>query len=72
MRKIPRKAVLENVSIFKRDAKQFELGQFDVISQESQSFQSINVNGLMYLKFINWNNTTALRSGAFNFKTTDR
>lgn len=50
MRKVTRKAFLENVAIFKRDAKRFELGMFDV-KEQGNVYKSISVNGLNYITF---------------------
>ena len=65
MRKVTRKAFRENVAIFKRDAKRFELGMFDV-KENNLASSTLNINGCLYVGF---DNLTTIRSGAFfNFK----
>ena len=60
MRKLPRKTFLENVAIFKRDAKAYELGQFDLIEQCTPSIQQIRINGGLYMIFVSWDNKKTL------------
>lgn len=52
MRKVTRKAFRENANIFKRDAKRFELGMFDIEKKESV-YNVLIINGCRYMAFSN-------------------
>ena len=67
MRKVSRKAFRENATIFKRDAKRFELGMFDV-KENNKVFKSISINGCNYCSF-NYPKLQILSGANPKFKT---